>query len=248
VKYFYLKRGLSRLIDIFLLLFFISTIFSILEVSGIKLEKILLIIFMPDYSFYIDFRFPYLSWIIHLGQTAMLVTFLSAFFLAMLMTVFGMTPGKAAMGLRICAPAERTSFFSRFGFFLAREMRVWLSGLGFGFLWLSPFFILWQALRIRGGKPAFYDRYEPAVFNVKKLPVVPFLSWMLLTVFLIVLIGAQIFRSFLILRESVRFLDEVSLACSQEKNNEPWSYTIRKEILCSLAIVKRIFSKNYNDI
>jgi len=232
----YLKRIAARIIDIFLFELIISIILtSIIRINGISLEKIIIRNIFPDLMKYIGFEYFYIYWIDDWAEKFMLMTFFTVFFLAMLMTVFGMTPGKAAMGLRIRAPAERTSFFSRSGFFLAREMRVWISGLGCGFIWLSPFFILWQALRIRGGKPAFYDRHKPAVFEVKRIPVIAFLLWVPLAIILIWSTVMQMFYSFLILRNNLHVL---TVICSEERNSDTWPYRMPREVLCPPGSLK----------
>ncbi|PST22249.1 RDD family protein [Mesorhizobium plurifarium] len=80
-------------------------------------------------------------------------------FLAMSMMATGFTPGKAIVGVRVPVPSGR----SRFSFFLGRELKVWVAGLGLGIPVVALFTQIRQYRRLAAGKAASYDEGNPAV-------------------------------------------------------------------------------------
>lgn len=74
-------------------------------------------------------------------------------FLALCMTVTGTTIGKAIIGVKVQVPNGR----NRLGFFLAREMQAWISGLGLGVPFIAVFTAVRQYRRLSSGLCASYD-------------------------------------------------------------------------------------------
>ncbi|WJH41233.1 RDD family protein [Aliirhizobium terrae] len=84
--------------------------------------------------------------------------------LAMLMTALcmiltGYTPGKAIVGVKVPVADGR----NRIAFFLGREMRVWVAGLGLGIPFVALFTQVRQYRRLAAGKAATYDEGAPVV-------------------------------------------------------------------------------------
>lgn len=79
--------------------------------------------------------------------------------LAISMTLFGTTPGKAIVGVRVPVPSGS----NRFLFYLLRELRVWAIGLGFGVPFIALFTQVAQYRRLAAGRPASYDDGNPAI-------------------------------------------------------------------------------------
>lgn len=79
--------------------------------------------------------------------------------LSLCMTVTGSTPGKAILGVRVPVPPSQ----SRIGFFLKREFKVWLAGLGAGIPVVALFTQIHQYRRLKAGRPASYDEDNPAI-------------------------------------------------------------------------------------
>lgn len=95
----------------------------------------------------------------HSGLYGLMMLPLVSLVLSLCMMVTGSTPGKAILGVRVpVAPSQ-----SRIGFFLEREFKVWLAGLGAGIPLVALFTQTYQYRRLAAGKPAFYDEGNPAV-------------------------------------------------------------------------------------
>ncbi|MGR9245942.1 RDD family protein [Rhizobium leguminosarum] len=91
---------------------------------------------------------------------------LGSLLLAFAMSLTGSTIGKAIVGVRVPVPAGN----HRLGFFLAREFRVWASGLGLGIPFVALFTQIHQYRRLVSGKTAGYDEGNPTVIaNPSKL-------------------------------------------------------------------------------
>lgn len=90
------------------------------------------------------------------GVVAMLA---SAVLLATSMTLFGNTPGKAVVGVRVPVPAGAGAF----SFYLARELKVlvFAYALGIPLAFIVTFII--QYLRLASGRPTMYDEGKPQV-------------------------------------------------------------------------------------
>ncbi|MCV9965103.1 RDD family protein [Pararhizobium sp. BT-229] len=78
---------------------------------------------------------------------------LVAILLAFLMATIGTTPGKAILGVRVNAVVDG----NRLIFFLIREVKVWVYGLGLGIPFVALFTQIYQCRRVAVGKPAGYD-------------------------------------------------------------------------------------------
>ncbi|MCZ4093836.1 RDD family protein [Sinorhizobium psoraleae] len=72
---------------------------------------------------------------------------------ALLMAAIGTTPGKAILGIRL----KPVVTGSRLIFFLIRELKVWVFGLGLGIPFVALFTPIYQYTRVAGGKAASYD-------------------------------------------------------------------------------------------
>lgn len=75
---------------------------------------------------------------------------------ALVLTIFGNSPGKAMFGLRAVPMAGA----GRFGLSgnLKRECRVWLFGVAVGIPIVALFTMYWNYREVRAGRPAIYDR------------------------------------------------------------------------------------------
>lgn len=93
---------------------------------------------------------------------------LVAVLLALSMAATGTTPGKAILGIRVKRPADRMNLT----FYLGREFRVWLAGLGLGIPIVALFTQIRQYRLVAAGKPASYDESgttvegQPILFRV----------------------------------------------------------------------------------
>ncbi|MGL4090699.1 RDD family protein [Agrobacterium cavarae] len=86
--------------------------------------------------------------------------------LAICMALFGNTPGKAILGVRVPVMPEA----NRFSFYLKREFKVWFwaFALGIPVVFLITFIV--QYWRLATGRPAVYDKHNlPVVANPSKL-------------------------------------------------------------------------------
>lgn len=91
---------------------------------------------------------------------------LVALILTLCMIVAGTTPGKAIVGVRVPAPEGR----NRFSFYLSREFKVWVAGLGLGIPFVALFTQIRQYRLLAAGKSASYDEGNPLVIaNPSKL-------------------------------------------------------------------------------
>jgi hypothetical protein len=79
---------------------------------------------------------------------------LAALVLALTMALTGTTPGKAILGIRVSASKNQ----GRLKFFLVREVKVWLAGLGLGIPIFGLFTQIYQYSQVTAGKPASYDQ------------------------------------------------------------------------------------------
>ncbi|OCJ11918.1 hypothetical protein A6U86_02345 [Rhizobium sp. AC27/96] len=77
-----------------------------------------------------------------------------ALVLALIMALTGTTVGKAIFGIRVDAPKGK----GRLKFFLARELKVWFTGLGLGIPIVSLITQIRQYRQVAAGKPASYDQ------------------------------------------------------------------------------------------
>ncbi|MBD9510054.1 DUF4339 domain-containing protein [Ensifer sp. ENS10] len=84
---------------------------------------------------------------------------LVALFLALCMIVVGTTPGKAVVGVRVVVPQGH----SRIGFYLSREFKVWVAGLGLGIPFVALFTQVRQYRLLAAGKAASYDEGNPEI-------------------------------------------------------------------------------------
>jgi hypothetical protein len=84
---------------------------------------------------------------------------LVAVLLAVIMTVVGSTPGKAVIGVQVPVPPGN----GRFGFYLARELKIWVVGLGLGIPLVSLVTQVAQYRRLASGRQASYDEGNPPV-------------------------------------------------------------------------------------
>lgn len=73
--------------------------------------------------------------------------------LALLMAVIGTTPGKAVLGIRVTSIADGNKFL----FYLIRELKVWVFGLGFGIPIVALVTQIYQCRRVGAGNAAGYD-------------------------------------------------------------------------------------------
>lgn len=73
--------------------------------------------------------------------------------LAMMMAAIGTTPGKAILGIRVTSITDGNKFF----FYLIREMKVWVFGLGLGIPIVALVTQIYQCRRVGAGKAAGYD-------------------------------------------------------------------------------------------
>lgn len=73
--------------------------------------------------------------------------------LAVTMSIFGTTPGKAFLGIRVVKQVGWNGFV----FHLTREFMVWISGLGFGLPIVFLFTMFHQYRRVAAGNPTGYD-------------------------------------------------------------------------------------------
>lgn len=80
----------------------------------------------------------------------------AAVILALVMTIFGTTPGKAIAGIKV----ERLSKDRPLRFYLSREFGQWIFGAGLGIPLVSLITHILQFRRVRAGRPAFYDEDE----------------------------------------------------------------------------------------
>ncbi|WP_153366148.1 RDD family protein [Rhizobium sp. ICMP 5592] len=78
---------------------------------------------------------------------------LAALVLALTMGLTGTTPGKAILGIHVGVPKNQ----GRLKFFLFRELKVWLAGLGLGIPIVALFTQFYQYRQVAAGKPASYD-------------------------------------------------------------------------------------------
>lgn len=84
---------------------------------------------------------------------------LVALLLGVSMTLLGSTPGKAIVGVQVpVPPGER-----RFWFYITREFKVWIAGLGMGIPFVALFTQIAQYRRLASGRPASYDEGNPTV-------------------------------------------------------------------------------------
>ncbi|CAN7444786.1 RDD family protein [Pararhizobium sp. LjRoot255] len=84
---------------------------------------------------------------------------LVALLLAVSMTLLGSTPGKAIVGVQVPVPPGS----SRFWFYLTREFKVWIAGLGMGIPFVALFTQVAQYRRLASGRPASYDEGNPSI-------------------------------------------------------------------------------------
>ncbi len=73
--------------------------------------------------------------------------------LALMMALIGTTPGKAILGIRVISIADGNKFL----FYLIRELKVWVFGLGLGIPIVALFTQVYQCRRVGAGKAAGYD-------------------------------------------------------------------------------------------
>lgn len=78
---------------------------------------------------------------------------LTGILIALIMTVVGTTPGKALLGVRVIDIADGNRLF----FYLGREFKVWLFGLGAGIPIIALFTQIAQYKKVAKGEPAGYD-------------------------------------------------------------------------------------------
>lgn len=159
-------------------------------------ENYVYTIFFPDFNQYSACSFPYILILLDYSLLFIVLTLEALIILAFFQACFGTTPGNSALGVEVLPQIYKNTFLERFDFYLKREVGVWVSGLGCGFLIISPLFVLWQALRICRRKPAFYDRYDIAIIRFKKFGVVQFILCMMLIVLILALIIAQMMEFF----------------------------------------------------
>lgn len=84
---------------------------------------------------------------------------LVAVLLGVSMTLLGSTPGKAIVGVQVPVPPGGR----RLWFYLTREFKVWIAGLGMGIPFVALFTQIAQYRRLASGRPASYDEGNPAV-------------------------------------------------------------------------------------
>lgn len=85
---------------------------------------------------------------------------------ATLYRIFGNTPGKALLGLRVEQPDGSPLSY---GQYLGRNFSMWLRGLALGIPIVGLFTMARQANRLAMGQPASYD--EPAGYSVHAVPI-----------------------------------------------------------------------------
>lgn len=89
--------------------------------------------------------------------------------LALMMTATGSTIGKTVMAVKVPVPQGR----SRLGFYLTRELKVWMAGIGFGIPIVALFTQIRQYRLVAAGKPASYDKgHTSVVRRASKLRVI----------------------------------------------------------------------------
>ncbi|WP_296041560.1 RDD family protein [uncultured Agrobacterium sp.] len=95
-----------------------------------------------------------------------IITPLVGFVLAMLMALFGNTPGKAILGVRVPVPPQA----NRFLFYVKRELKVWFWAFALGMPVVFLITFAAQYWRLATGRPAVYDqRNPPVIANPGKL-------------------------------------------------------------------------------
>lgn len=97
---------------------------------------------------------------------ALCVTPISLIVDAVIYQIFGNTPGKAMLGLKV---EQLDSSPLSFGQYLGRNFSMWVSGLALGFPLFSFFTMLHQATRLGMGKQASYD--ERGGYRVHAKPI-----------------------------------------------------------------------------
>jgi hypothetical protein len=90
---------------------------------------------------------------------SLLIMPLVALLLGVSMTLLGSTPGKAIVGVQVPVPPGGR----RFWFYLTREFKVWIAGLGMGIPFVALFTQIAQYRRLASGRPASYDEGSPTV-------------------------------------------------------------------------------------
>jgi uncharacterized RDD family membrane protein YckC len=97
------------------------------------------------------------------GMNALLFSLMimpiAALLLAISMSLFTSTPGKAIIGVQVPVPPGQR----RFWFYLTREFKVWIAGLGMGIPFVALFTQAAQYRRLASGRPASYDQGNPLV-------------------------------------------------------------------------------------
>jgi len=209
MKTWCLKRLLARIIDLLVLNYLLVLVSMLLGAINIPIQSLSPdIILPPHFSYMLLVKYPFVSLFVLWMQKFIVSSLSAAVVCAILMTLFATTPGKAAMGLRICAPVGKTSFFSRLGFFMAREVRVWISALGCGCLLITPFCMIWQAMRINKGQYASYDQHKPARIYDDRFSIIKCMLWTTLALCFLAITVIRMRMSILLLLFHIRYVTE----------------------------------------
>jgi uncharacterized RDD family membrane protein YckC len=100
---------------------------------------------------------------------------------ALLLTIFGNTPGKALMAVHVVnANGERLDGLD----YLKRNIRLWVSGYGLGIPIVSLVTMIWQGVRVGKGKPASYDVKAGTRVLSRPVGIVRKIVWVVLALLL----------------------------------------------------------------
>lgn len=120
---------------------------------------------LPDARIVAIYLAPGILW--YLLPLVMIALLITAVVLAMLMAVFGATPGKAIFGIKV-RPLNGNGTFR---FHLRRELAAFAAGFGCGFPLISALTMVVQRQRIALGLPASYDEDRASVTGMRLTPV-----------------------------------------------------------------------------
>ncbi len=90
-----------------------------------------------------------------------IITPLVGFVLAVLMALFGNTPGKAILGVRVPAPPQA----NRFLFYVKRELKVWFWGFALGMPVVFLITFAAQYWRLATSSTVYDQRNPPVIAN-----------------------------------------------------------------------------------
>lgn len=164
-----IRRFFARLIDLAILMIPIWMLYGFAIHSFDKRFSsywILRFSLSPSAEGYLFYHYYIVSRTIDHIVLFMIPAFMNAALMALFFARLGTTPGKAILGIRLSVCQDNLSSFSRWSVFFRREIGCWIWGLGAGGIVLASFCMVWQAIRLQKGKPAFYDRHHAVAVEV----------------------------------------------------------------------------------